>query len=262
MPKQHSFNSDFKTSSTVRGFIEEIRNAARHGPGSFFNWFDVAADDVDSTFVKGHCEFAFYFLSPLIGLLPDMKTRTAVEIGYGGGRLLAAAAPFFRSVIGIDIHDTSELVRDQLAKRGIRNVELLQSDGRNIPLADNSVHLVYSFIVLQHVATVAAFTGYLTEAWRVLADGGYAILFFGRFSILSRNTCSKMLYGIDQCIESLFPRYRETSASINQTNLRVSLPYAVRHARRQGFKVIRTGASRKLPDVDTYGGQSFLVLVK
>ncbi|MBI5728358.1 MAG: SAM-dependent methyltransferase, partial [Candidatus Magasanikbacteria bacterium] len=40
----------------------------------------------------------------MISRLTDPKRQTALEIGCGGGRLLAAAAAVFGRVIGIDIH--------------------------------------------------------------------------------------------------------------------------------------------------------------
>jgi ubiquinone/menaquinone biosynthesis C-methylase UbiE len=252
-----------RAATVISGFCGEIAEAGRQGANRFFNWFDNSGGDADATFVKGHCEFSLYFLLPLIGLLPNMKSKTAVEIGYGGGRLLAAAARFFHTAVGVDIHDRADLVSEELRKRGIRNFELLKASGSSIPVSSNSVHLVYSFIVLQHVTTVSAFNTYLREAWRVLAPGGYAILFFGRLSILSRNTSSRILYRCDQCIEALSVRgYREFPAPVNRTNLRVSLQYATRQARRLGFKLVHHGVSRKLPRVDTYGGQTFVILAK
>ena len=137
-----------KTTNHITGFKEEIDKASKGNLNTFFNWFDESGGDIDTNFIKGQCEFALYILMPLFKLLKNPKNKTALEIGYGGGRLLAAASNYFGKVIGIDIHNNIQIVKNEFKKRSITNYELLRNDGISIPIEGSSIDCVYSFIVL------------------------------------------------------------------------------------------------------------------
>jgi ubiquinone/menaquinone biosynthesis C-methylase UbiE len=146
---------------------------------------------------------------------------------------------------------------------GISNFELLQNDGKNIPVADASIDLVYSFIVLQHVEKIKIFNSYIEETYRILNDGGIAILFFGRLYEFSSNTQSKILYFIDTLLEMLHPKgYKEILTNVNCTNLKVSMSYAKKATKIAGFTILSQGVSKKLPGFQNYGGQHYLILKK
>jgi SAM-dependent methyltransferase len=245
------------------GFQEEIRKAAKESPDVFFNWFDESGGDVDTNFIKGQCEFSLYILMPVLYHLKELSQKTALEIGYGGGRLLAAAARSFGTVIGIDIHDQAEIVKAELCRRGIDNVTLLKSNGESIPVDDASIDFVYSFIVLQHVEKISIFNNYIAETARVLRSGGVAVLFFCRPYTFSADTSSRSLFALDTLLERLDPRgYREIMAKVNCNNLKVSLQYGARQAQKQGLAILGSGISRRLPDYSRYGRQHFLALKK
>jgi len=247
----------------ISGFKNEIQKAAQRDASSFFNWFDESGGDVDTNFIRGQCDFSFYVLMPLIEKLKDTRNKTALEIGYGGGRLLAAAAHSFKKVIGIDIHKNAQIVEEELKKRNIHNFELLLSSGKDIPVKDSSIDLVYSFIVLQHVEKIDIFNHYLSEAYRILKEGSYAVLFFGRLYVFSEFTSSKLLYNIDRVLEGIYLKgYKEVPAQINVINLKISMNYARRKAEKKGFSVVAAGVSRKLPNVNIFGGQNYLILKK
>ncbi|TMK26818.1 MAG: class I SAM-dependent methyltransferase, partial [Actinobacteria bacterium] len=132
---------------------------------------------------RGYWDFALHILTPGVARrIADPGSLTALEIGYGGGRLLNAAASFFGRAIGIDVHDEAESVSALLADCGRRNVELHQTDGRGIPLPDETIDFVYSFIVLQHLPSLDAFRRYVEETHRVLRPGGIAQLYFGKLA--------------------------------------------------------------------------------
>ena len=117
-----------------------------------------------------------HIAQPAAAYLSMPEERVALEIGHGGGRILATASRSFKHVIGVDIHAHNDKVKDTLNKRGVHNIDLYQTDGKNIPVASNSVDLVYSFIVLQHVEKVSIFENYLHQAYRVLKPGGMATI--------------------------------------------------------------------------------------
>jgi ubiquinone/menaquinone biosynthesis C-methylase UbiE len=191
---------------------------------------------------------------------------TALEIGHGGGRLMAAAARSFERVIGVDVHDHNPLVATELQRRGIQNFELFCGSGAELPVATASVDFVYSFIVLQHVEKFRVFESYVREAGRVLRPGGIAVLYFGRKSTLSQSRASRLRYRLDRVLERVrMPKgFEEAQAQVNVTNLRVSLPRAKRVARSAGFEVVADLVSgRRAPDGSRlYGGQNGLVLRK
>jgi SAM-dependent methyltransferase len=257
--------SSIETRAHVVGFREEIGKAGAASRDAFFTWFDEAGG-ADEAFVRGAWDFTVHLAAPLAPHLTSPERKTVLEIGHGGGRILAAAARHFGGAIGIDVHDENPRVAAELQARGLRNVELRQTDGRRIPAPDAAIDVVYSFIVLQHVERVAIFANYVVEAHRVLKPGGLAILYFGRWCRFSHDTRSRLRYAGDRVAERLLLRrgYKEIAAPVNHTNLLVSRSYAARLAAGAGFTVLRKLVSHKrVPDgTARYGGQHGLILRK
>lgn len=252
-----------KTTNHISGFKEEIRRVSKSGRDIFLNWFDESGGDRDTNYVKGHCEFVLYILMPTLYIVKDLKSKTALEIGYGGGRLLSAACYYFKEVIGVDIHENASVVKAELNRRDINNFKLLQNDGKSIPVKGASIDFVYSFIVLQHVEEIGIFNNYIKETYTVLRRGGVAVLFFGRLYQKSSNTGSKILFWTDKFLEKIHRKgYTQVLAEVNCTNLKVSLDYAKKKSRQEGFTILKEGVTRKLPDMIKYGGQYFLILKK
>ena len=241
------------------GFRSEIAAAIAAGPDEFFVWFNDA-DDTDDSFRRGAWEFSTNIATPLARHLPADRTGTVVEVGYGGGRLLAAASRHFTSAVGVDVHEHADVVAGELERRGVKNCDLRQSDGITIPLADESVDAVYTFIVMQHVGRVAVFDGYVRETARVLRPGGAAVIYFGRWGRLSTRHQAQWLYAADRVAEPLILRagYRERPSQINATNLLISLGHARRTAREAGLGVLDTLVSRRRNGA--FGGQHGLIV--
>ena len=98
------------------------------------------------------------------------ETRTAVEIGCGLGRVCLALGERFDHVIGYDIAPEMLVRARQLVPGG---VDLRVTDGASLPgLADDSVDLVVTFTVFQHIPDVDVIRRYVLEAGRVLRPGG------------------------------------------------------------------------------------------
>jgi SAM-dependent methyltransferase len=233
----------------LQGYVDAIHEAHDAGGDAFQNWFNKSGT-VEESLRRGYWDFAFHVLTAeVVSRLSDPGSLTALEIGYGGGRLLNAAACFFGAAIGIDVHDEATGVAALLAEQGRRNVELLSTDGHTVPLADESVDFVYSFIVLQHLPSLAVFESYLSEAHRVLRPSGVAQLYFGRLTGKRR-----------------LSRFREIpEAQVNHVSLELSPRYAARLSRRAGFSVVGRGVSHKnVPDGYPHvrGGQGYVTLVK
>ena len=95
----------------------------------------------------------------------------AVEIGSGLGRICLALADRFDKVIGIDISpEMVQRARELVTRPGV-TFEVGSGTGLE-SLADQSVDLVLSFTVFQHIPRISVIEDYLVEAGRVLKPGG------------------------------------------------------------------------------------------
>ena len=249
----------------IIGFQEEIADAQKQSKDAFFTWFDDAKN-ADDSFTSGAWDFAHHIAEPATRYVKDPAKKTVLEIGHGGGRVLSAASRYFKTACGVDIHKNNHLVANELAERGVNNVRLLETTNCNIDLPDESVDLVYSFIVLQHVEKIDIFKQYLAESYRVLKPGGIAILYFARYSRFSQNRPSRALFYFDDLLEPLLmPKgYLEIPARVNEVNLKVGRRYVSRLAKALGYKVRERLRSKKgVPNgIHIYGGQNGLVLEK
>jgi SAM-dependent methyltransferase len=98
---------------------------------------------------------------------PNRK-GTCLEIGCGIGRMTAALAPDFERVIAVDVSAdmlaaAAEVVPD--------TVDLRQTDGSALPVADQSVDHLFSVHVMQHLESRADVETYFREFLRVLRPG-------------------------------------------------------------------------------------------
>jgi ubiquinone/menaquinone biosynthesis C-methylase UbiE len=229
-------------------YASAIHEAQQESPDRFQAWFDDAASE-DEAMRRGFWDFSLHILVPAVcERLRDPGSLTALEIGYGGGRLLNAAGSFFGSAIGIDVHDEAAHVGAALDRRGRSNVTLLKTDGTSLPVEAESVDFVYSFIVLQHLPRYDAFVRYLDETHRVLRSGGVAQLYYGR--LRSRDPRR---------------RYREIDAPVNHVSLQLAPRHVRKLARSAGFDVVGEGRSyKKVPDGyrNARGGQASVTLMR
>ena len=141
---------EVETRGHIVGFREEISKAAASSDDEFFTWF-ASAKDKDAAFVKGSWDFTIHIALPASRFLSKPEDKVALEIGHGGGRILAAASRHFKNVIGIDIHDHNQKVESELKQRGVSNFRLIKTDGREIPLENASVDFVYSFMTFKNI---------------------------------------------------------------------------------------------------------------
>ena len=98
-------------------------------------------------------------------------SAAVLEIGCGIGRLLKPLSERVAQATGVDISgEMIRLGREALADRP--NVRLERTGGDLSVVADQSLDLVFSHIVFQHVPSRAAISRYFAEAARVLKPGG------------------------------------------------------------------------------------------
>lgn len=141
-----------------------------------------------------------------------------VEIGCGPGRVTAALADDFESVLALDV---SPDLLERAARAVPANVELRRVEGCDIPAADSSVQAVFSVHVLMHLERPADVQRYLEETRRALEPGGSAFLHIpvaeGRRGPLQRLRGELRLWRsrrrLEQGAEHTVVRYRQYEAA-------------------------------------------------
>jgi len=213
---------------------------------SFLSYFDTT-EGVEEAFMQGQWDFAHHVLKPsLIPLIGEPFEASALEIGFGGGRLLAASSHFFGHVYGVDIHDEFERVDGLLRQRGVENFTLLKGDGRTLPVDDQSIDFVYSFIVLQHLPSIDILQAYLAEVKRVLRPGRPACLYVGHLGWNLRGHAY-----VDCATQEV--------ASSRENTLLLRPRQSERLFKQAGLQCIETGRARKKPWRSDLGNQHYII---
>lgn len=106
--------------------------------------------------------FRRFELESVLGSLAEEGRGMACEIGGGDGFQAALLKKAGYEVRSFDVDPSPEHMQLH---------PVLPCDGVNLPLADESVDLVFSSNVLEHVADLDAL---LAEQWRILKPGGLA----------------------------------------------------------------------------------------
>ncbi len=235
-----------------------IRAARQHSPQAFQAWFNrEAAQTPQQARVRGFWDFSCHILTPTVmARLAAPETKIALEIGYGGGRLMNAACHYFGQVIGVDIHDEHHAAAAFLRAQGHHNFRLITASGSTLDVASASIDFIYSFIVLQHLPSFGVLVAYIREVQRSLKRGGVAQLYFGKYT---------RLHPIYQ-VASFWRGYR---AVHNSAANRISLVVRVAKLRKvchdSGLIVLERGTSSyRVPDgyPSRAGGQSYVTLFK
>lgn len=94
-----------------------------------------------------------------------------LDFGCGAGRITEFMAKDFKSIVGVDIAPTM-IVHGKKRLEGIKNVKFLETDGINIPLPENSIDFVFSYLVFQHIKDRNMVEGAFKEIYKVLKRGG------------------------------------------------------------------------------------------
>ena len=107
---------------------------------------------------------------PLIAALAPRPADRVLDVGCGSGQFAVAIAPLVARVVGADLTPAMlDAARAQQAAAGVANVEWLQADSTELPVADGAFNIVTSRSMLHHAADPAAT---LAEMRRACAAGG------------------------------------------------------------------------------------------
>lgn len=156
----------------------------------FHSWFN-GAKSMNESISSGFTDFTHKIFSPdFYQTLGDPSNKTALEIGYGGGRLLLPASFYFQNVIGVDIHDQADRVSQHLKNHSRENFSLFHVDQINNEwegIEDQSIDFVYSFIVFQHFDNWSIAENYFKFLQRVMKPEAQAIIYFGNNTMNSQD---------------------------------------------------------------------------
>jgi len=118
-------------------------------------------------------EDTVYPLEYSFHLLGDVRGKTVLEYGCGDGSNTLILAKRGALVKALDISpDLIGVARRRLEANGIREgVEFIVGSAHDIPLAEESVDVVFGIAILHHLDLALS----SPEVWRVLRPGGRAI---------------------------------------------------------------------------------------
>jgi SAM-dependent methyltransferase len=100
----------------------------------------------------------------------NLKESSILEIGCGVGRMTEYMSYDFMRVIGIDV--SGKMIGKAKARLQKNNIEFIETDGKKIPLVDNCIDLVFSYLVFQHMKNREIVEDNFKEAYRVLKPQG------------------------------------------------------------------------------------------
>ena len=166
------------------------KKAALLSDEDFLEFFNKTSPEYSSSFEEGSKHFHDLVMNVSLSkdttvsdFLGDTSEKTCLEIGFGGGRLIQEACKVFKCAKGIDIHQYFERVESILLENDLKNFELINSKDKKKTKTD-SVDLVYSLIVMQHVDTLDEIISHIENTRRILKKDGLAVLYFGINNIL------------------------------------------------------------------------------
>lgn len=147
-------------------------------PEEFAKYFDTSSS-LKEVEAMGYVDFYHkIFGREFYQLVGDPRKKSCLEIGFGGGRLLAPASRLFDKAYGVDIHNSFDMTESYLSTHNVKNTVLLRPSEMN-KIPDRSVDFVYSFIVFQHFVEWEDVEFYFKEIERILSLDGAGILYFG-----------------------------------------------------------------------------------
>lgn len=105
------------------------------------------------------------------------KGQIVVDYGCGPGSYLRHASELVGPegrVLAVDIHELAiEAVKKRIVKEGWTNVSALITDGRKIPLPDNTANVIYALDMFHMVSKPDVFLG---ELKRICKENGFLFI--------------------------------------------------------------------------------------
>ena len=208
---------------------------ATQGPDVFFTGFDGGINK-ETYFRRSIWNWNANIAPYIIDHLPEGRRQAILDLGYGGGGMLFAAAQMFETAYGLDVHRETHNV---YAALNLANIELKLGDGKTIPWPADCFDCIYSCVTFLHFDTIQVASGYLWEIWRTLRVASLAIVYYNPIHNV-------------QWLEV-------PQQSVNYCSLRINPTYFQELAEGIGFDVCDHVRSMRKT---TPGGQAGLILKK
>ena len=130
--------------------------------------------DVGEFLATGEAEVE-HVVAPAQSLGRPARRDRALDFGCGVGRLTRALGTRFGHALGLDVAE-GMVERARALNADVPACEFLVNDARDLALLeDDSLDLVYSSIVLQHLPSVADIARYVGEFLRVTRPDGIVV---------------------------------------------------------------------------------------
>ncbi|MGE5181626.1 MAG: class I SAM-dependent methyltransferase [Acidobacteriota bacterium] len=159
------------------------------------------------------------------------QAKQVLEVGCGTGLILERVARFAASAKGIDLSP------GMLAKAKARGLDVAQASATELPIADASVDVAYSFKVLAHVPDIAKA---MAEMARVVRPGGWVLAeFYNARSLRRLVKAVKPPTAVSETThdEHVFTRYDDARA------IESYLPRELEWVTTRGIRVITPAAA-------------------
>ena len=247
---------------TMEEKYREITSKLRQqGKEKFFPWF-IGFRDLNATFEHGVKIFDGCILPTARKYLGDLSDKSLLEIGYGGGILLAPAARQFKSVSGIDIHKENNFVQDELKSRGVEVDRLYITPGSTLPY-NRKFDFVFCFTVFGHLSGYDVFRKYIKALPKSLTENGVAMIHFNRLICRKKGQTPKEIeedFRKEETMGGDGWRYRDLRP--NQITLMIAMWKVQEECAAAGLKVLESGPSGYPDPVKgmLYGGQAYVVV--
>lgn len=237
----------------VEGYRATVDNAMNVGLPRFYVFYQEKPD-----FRRGLEVFKTQFLPFVEKYVKDREV--SLDIGYGPGSMVFAAAQYFKWATGVDVIRQNKEVAMELRRNSCDNFQLYVGNGTCLPLEDEAVDFAHSWTVFMHFGKVEVVKSYLAECYRVMRKGGVAVLYFAR---MNRQKPNETKEEWEESIAAEPELYREKERKVNQINLTISMGWMEVEAWKAGFEILeRTASTVEIHGIEYYHGQHGLVLRK
>lgn len=145
----------------------------------------------------------------------SLAGKSVLEIGCGAGRMTQSFAQRFAKVLAVDI--SGEMLSSARAiHRSLSNIEWRQTNGVDLAgTPSDSVDMVFSYIVLQHLPNETMVLSYIREIVRVLRGGGVALFQFNGSASTNMNWKGRASWSVIDRLWSLgFVRASKSAAKL------------------------------------------------
>lgn len=143
---------------------------------AYYIMTDKSKSDSEESFkLSGEQDVRKFFLEDevLHSVISTEKKAKVLEIGCGTGRLSEFIAPHVQTLHAVDISEKM-ILQAQQRLHTLTNAVFTATDGMSFQLEDDSIDVVFSYIVFQHMPSIDIVQKNINEISRILKSSGVA----------------------------------------------------------------------------------------